>query len=117
MAATFSPEYPASTMAHVPSWKRLGLKLKYANDTNEQPARLAESRIDTTRSAAKFDINAKRRRDYGQSEDEHSRLLKKGKCFVEPPTELAFGDVSGDRNHSVSERCTEQHINLTVDVM
>jgi len=117
MATTFNPEYPASTVAHVPSWKRLGLKLKYANDTNEQPARLAESHIDTTRSEAKFDINAKRRRDHGQDRDEHSRSLKKGKRFVEPPAELACGDVSRDRNHLVSERCTEQHINLTVDVM
>ncbi|KAK5731149.1 hypothetical protein LTR15_001087 [Elasticomyces elasticus] len=28
----------AATVKHVPAWKRLGLKLKYAKDTNDQPA-------------------------------------------------------------------------------
>lgn len=70
MSATNSP-VPSSTVQHVPAWKKLGLKLKYAKDTADAP---------TSRPEPSQSLKGNKRTAAAENEEVVSKPSKKHKA-------------------------------------
>ncbi|MCJ1382753.1 hypothetical protein MMC17_005866 [Xylographa soralifera] len=79
-----------ATTAHVPAWKKLGLKLKYANDTRDIPV----TSIDIGIGIAVNGVNGKKRKTSPHNEEKNSvvavsRSAKKAKTSRQLPDDSA----------------------------
>lgn len=82
----------STTKQHIPAWKRLGLKLKYAKDTAEESVSQPEQReLSHARTGIELK-QSKRQRSDGEVSNSSSKPAKKRKASAESPRE--------DRPHS-----------------